>query len=80
MEGKEMTSIFSPSGKIWKLQAPNGRIIAEILVHGPLRAVVENAEEGKKILPGRANIFRGELFGLCPWEFLNVDLERIEEK
>jgi hypothetical protein len=71
---------LSESGKILYLTHPNGRKIAEILVHGPLASVLENCNQEKPLLKGRPNIYRGELFGLAGYELLDVENERIIEK
>lgn len=71
---------ISDSGKIARLLHTNGRIIAEFLVHGPLKKVVDNCERESPIVSGRANVYRGELFGLAGYEYLNIDEERLEER
>ena len=71
---------LSDSGKIAQLFHTNGRLIAEILVHGPLRKVAKNCEESRPILAGRPNVYRGELFGLAGYEFLDISTETIKEK
>lgn len=71
---------LTPSGRILTIQGENGRVIAEILVHGPLGRVIENCKNDRPVERGYANIFRGELFGLAGYEFLNVEKERIEER
>lgn len=58
----------------------NGRILAEILVHGPLHKVAQNCDEEKPIINGRANIYRGECWGLAGYEYLNIDTECVEER
>src|SRR5260221_14233507 len=67
---------ISESGRVMTITATNGRIIAEILVHGPLKQVIENCLNEASIQKGRANIFRGELWGLSGYEFLDVESER----
>jgi hypothetical protein len=68
-------AIISESGKILQLfNADTGCMIAEILVHGFLnRAMDMSAMEGNYI-------FRGELFQLAGWEFLNINEELISER
>ena len=68
------------SGKILRLFHENGRLVAEILVHGPLNRVLQNCEDELPIISGRPNVFRGELFGLAGYEYLNCDTEVIEER
>jgi hypothetical protein len=75
-----VTLKLSESGRILRLLAPNNRIIAEILVHGPLAKIVQNCVDNKPILRGRANVYRGELYGLTGYEILNIEQERIEER
>jgi hypothetical protein len=41
---------------------------------------VQNCEANTPITKGRPNVFRGELFGLAGYEYLNVAQEKIEEK
>jgi hypothetical protein len=72
--------VFNPTGKIVQIFHENGRLIAQILVHGPLAEVAQNCAEYQPIIKGRPNVFRGELFGLAGYEFLNVLEERIEER
>lgn len=71
---------LSPSGKIARITAANGRIIAEVLVHGPLNKVVENCANNVPIVNGRPNIYRGELWGLASYELLDLEEEAIKEK
>ena len=71
---------ISPSGRLLRLTHSNGRIIAEILIHGPLRQIVDNCESDMPIVRGRPNIFRGELFGLAGYEILDTASECIKEK
>lgn len=72
--------VFSDSGKLCKIFHTNGRLIAELLTHGPLQEAAENCNNLRPIIPGRPNVFRGEVFGLAGYEFLNVNEERIEER
>lgn len=72
--------IISESGKLLTIKHSNGRIIAEILVHGHLKRVMQACENDEDILAGRANIFRGELHQLAGYEYLNKEEECIEEK
>lgn len=71
---------FSESGKIVRITSDNGRIILEALVHGPLKKVAENCTSNNSIVPGRANMFRGELYGLAGYELLDTENERVIEK
>lgn len=71
---------ISNSGRLLRIKHANGRIIAEILVHGHLWKVLENVDNGMPIQAGRANIFRGELYQLAGYEVLDVDAEVITEK
>jgi hypothetical protein len=82
-KGKQMKAEleFSESGRILRILCPdNNRIIAEILVHGPLRACAKNAAGNVPIQKGRPNIYRGELYGLTGYEILDKELENIIEK
>lgn len=72
--------ILSDSGKIAKLFHTNGRLIAEILIHGPLLKVAQNCAESRPILSGRPNVFRAEAFGLAGYEFLDTTNEVVTEK
>jgi hypothetical protein len=74
------TLTLSDSGKIAQIFHTNGRLIAELLIHGPLRATARNCHESRPILTGRPNVYRGEVFGLAGYEYLNIESERIEEK
>ena len=71
---------ISESGRVLRIFHENGRLISELLIHGPLSKVMKNCDEQRPILNGRPNVFRGECFGLAGYEFLNVSEERIEEK
>ena len=71
---------LSDSGKIAQIFHSNGRLIAEILIHGPLLKVAQNCHDSRPILTGRPNIFRAEAFGLAGYEFLDTDNEAITEK
>jgi hypothetical protein len=71
---------ISDSGRIAQIFHTNGRLITELLVHGPLLHVAQNCEANIPITKGRPNVFRGELFGLAGYEYLNVEQEKIEEK
>ena len=60
--------------------------IAEFLVHGPLDRIAKlttgavaptTIQKEGQILP---KVFRGEIFGLAGYEFLNKTDERIEER
>ena len=77
---KNVELIFSDSGKICTIKADNDRLIAQLLVHGPLIKCAMNAEKNQPIVAGRANIYRGELHGLTAYEFLNIEDESIEER
>ena len=68
------------NSKVGRLIHANGRTVAEFLFHGPLEAIAINCDGQRPILPGRPNIFRGELFGLASYEYLNVAEQRIEER
>ena len=70
----------SDSGRILTILHKNGRLIAEVLVHGHFKRVLEACENDEEIFRGRANIFRGELFQLAGYEFLNKQDETIQEK
>ena len=74
------TLALSDSGKIAQIFHTNGRLIAELLVHGPLLKVALNAAALRPILTGRPNVYRGEVFGLAGYEYLNIESEKIEEK
>ena len=80
MQISNLTLDISDSGKFAELRLLNGRIIAQFLVHGLLKRVADNCISGNEILSGRPNIFRGELFQLASYEYLNVAEEKIEEK
>ena len=71
---------ISETGKIAQLFHTNGRLIAEILIHGPLLKVAINCHESRPVLTGRPNVFRAECYGLAGYEYLNIDDEVIEEK
>ena len=71
---------ISKSGKIAKIYALNGRIIAEILVEGPLLDCAENAQSNIPIIKGLANIYRGELIPIDRNEYLDSRAERIVAK
>lgn len=75
-----VTLQFSDSGKICRILSSNGRIIAEMYVHGPLVVCALNAMNNKEIVKGRPNIYRGELDFLDKNEFLNTRNECIEER
>ena len=77
---KDIELQISDSGKVAILRSRNGRLIAELLVHGPLLKCAMNAHDNIPIVSGRANIYRGEIFGLAGYEFLNIEEEWIEEK
>jgi hypothetical protein len=72
--------VISETGKIAQIFHENGRLVAEILVHGPLLKTALACHKELPIVIGRPNVFRGELYGLAGWEYLNVEEERIEEK
>ncbi len=80
MQINNLTLDISSSGRLAELRLNNGRIIAQFLVHGLLKRVSENCISANEILVGRPNIFRGELFQLASYEYLNREEERIEEK
>ncbi len=80
MQIPNLTLDISDSGKFAELRLNNGRIIAQFLVHGLLKRVSENCVSRNEILAGRPNIFRGELFQLASYEYLNREEEMIEEK
>jgi len=71
---------ISNTGRIAQLFHNNGRLIAEILIHGPLLRVAQNCHEEAPIIPGRPNVYRAECFGLAGYEYLNVTEESIQEK
>jgi glutamine cyclotransferase len=71
---------ISDSGRVLTIKHSTGRVIAEILVHGHLKKVLENIDNNNPIAKGIANIFRGELYQLAGYEWLNTDYEIIEEK
>lgn len=71
---------IAPDGKVCRIIHENGRIIAEFIVHGPLDRVIQNCNEMAPILNGRPNVFRGELYGLAGYEYLNVEEGRVEER
>ena len=75
-----MTVEIKVEGKVLFITAPNGRTIAEILFHGPFESCMINAANNLPIKKGTANIFRGELYGLTGYEYLNVKEGRVEEK
>lgn len=77
---KNVEMQFSDSGKICKILADNGRIIAELLCHGPMVKCAINADRNNEVISGRANIYRGEVHGLTAYEFLDVENETIEER
>jgi hypothetical protein len=72
--------LVGPNCKVMRLTHDNGRIIAEILVHGPLEAVIENCNSNTKIQNGRPNIYRGEAYGLAGYQLLDIEREEIIEK
>lgn len=80
MRVTNVTIETSDSGRIIRFTHENGRIIAEIYVHGPFKNVLENCDQNLRITNGRANIFRGELFGLAGYEILDLENERITER
>lgn len=71
---------ISDSGKIVKIFHENGRLIAEVLVKGPLLQAALNCHDNVPIVTGRPNVYRAECFGLAGWEYLNCETEQIEEK
>lgn len=71
---------ISESGRVLTIRHSSGRVIAEVLVHGHLKKVLENINDSQPISKGIANIFRGELYQLAGYEWLNTDYEIIEEK
>lgn len=77
---KDIILEISDSGKFAEIRLENGRIIAQFLIHGLLKRVAENCMNGTEIISGRPNIFRGELYQLAPYEYLNDRDEQIEEK
>lgn len=77
---KNLILDISDTGHSAELRLENGRIIAQFLVHGLLKRVAENCLSDLAIQNGRPNIFRGELFQLAAYEYLNVEDERIEER
>ena len=78
---------FSDSGKILWVKLSGNIVVAELMIHGPLDKVLRAAarsrpnhtetEHNGQPLP---KVFRGELFGLAGYEYLNKTEERIEEK
>lgn len=81
MHERNISIKVSESGKIIQIyHDTNRRLIAEIFVHGPFGQVLRNCAENNEIIKGTPNVFRGELFGLAGYEFLNVEEERIEER
>ena len=83
--GKTMTANvrleLSESGKLLRIVVPeNGRLVAEILVHGPLSQALQNCLENAPVLKGRPNVFRGDLWGLAGYELLDTENEIIREK
>ena len=80
MQIKDIILDISESGKTAELRLENGRIIAQFLIHGLFKKVSENCINGSGIITGRPNIFRGELFQLASYEYLNIEEEKIEEK
>lgn len=70
----------SQTGKTVRIIHENGRVIAELLVHGCLARVAENCARNEPIIAGRSNLFRGELYQLAPYEILNFAEEFIVER
>lgn len=72
--------VISESGKVMQLHHENGRLIAEVLIHGPLLETAQNCTDRKPLLKGRPNVYRAECFGLAGYEFLDMSNECIKEK
>jgi hypothetical protein len=66
--------------RVMRITHDNGRIIAELLVHGALSRVMDNCDTEAPIVKGTASIFRGELFQLAGYELLDIENECIREK
>ena len=68
------------SGRMYQITHENGRIIAQFIVHGPFQTVLDNCVSKEPMARGKANIFRGELFGLSSWEFIDTEKGCVYEK
>lgn len=68
---------ISESGEIAIITAGNGRVIAELLVYGPLKQAAQNASNNTPPERGRVNIFRGDMNQLEKDEFLDIEAELI---
>lgn len=70
---------FSALGRTVRiLNATNGNLIAEILVHGFLKRAFDSSEF---VDAGASRyVFRGELFQLAGYEFLDIPNEQITER
>lgn len=77
---KDVILDISDSGRLAQLRLESGRIIAELIVHGLLKRVAENCIQSNDILAGRPNIFRGELYQLAGYEYLDKESESVLEK
>ncbi|SRR6266568_5601607 len=77
---QEVTLQISNSGRIGKITAKNGRIIAEFLIKGYLAKALNNAIKDNPIEKGKVNLFRGELKQLAPYEYLDTREEEIFER
>jgi len=71
---------ISDSGKLAEIRMESGRIIAQFVVHGLLKKVAEHCNSGSEILAGKANIFRGELYQIAPYEYLDREKEVVLER
>jgi hypothetical protein len=76
----EVLLSITKSGRIARVSAPNGRIIAEFLVKGFLNKALHNAVSNLPIEKGRVNVFRGELRQLAPYEYLDIKEEDIYDR
>jgi len=72
--------LVSESGKYAKISAPNGRIIAEFVVDGPLAVAAYNAVNNIPQKSGRVNFFSGELIQLEKGERIDPVTECIIDR
>lgn len=62
---------ISNTGRLLTISHNNGQLIAEILIHGFFSRAMN---------PENNYVFRGELDQLAAYEYLNTEVERIEER
>ena len=65
---------------ILRITHENGRLVGEILFHGPLDKVLLNCDQMRPQLTGRPNHYRAECFGLAGYETIDFESERVVDK